>query len=217
MINIVPEQYQKLQPTQSDNTRRKLVHWGDINKNFFATIGCSMTYGVGVEYKNTWSNLLAEQFNMEHINLSFNGSSIEYQSRVVKLLWELLPQTKFCIWMHTFPTRSQNLDESLSDQERRIYDHTAWKDTATWQKILDHFDKFSKANILCTNSWFYPEPYLKMLNGWFKGENKFFVNNDDVTDFANDNKHPGKESHKKLSLDLGNHIKKFFPEWIEKS
>jgi len=203
---------EKLSPTHDNNKFRKLPYWGDTSKDFFATIGDSFTYGCGVEYEQSWSSVLAKKLSMEHINLAFPGSSIEYQSSKTELLLHLLPNVKFVVWMMTFPTRSQDPDANLSDVKRRMHDHSTWKDPKTLQKIVDNVDKFSKQKILITNIWYYPPPFLKIIKSKFRNTANFFVNDQKPVDLGNPS-HVGPQSHLNVANKIYNYIETHFKNW----
>ena len=63
--------------------RHNLRHIGDLSKPFFVTVGCSFTKGVALDYPDTWAHKISKLFNMEHINLGFSGSSIDYQLTLI--------------------------------------------------------------------------------------------------------------------------------------
>ena len=77
--------------------RHELRHVGDLSKPFFITVGCSHTKGVSLTYSNTWANNIAKLFNMEHINLGFSGSSLEYQLSLIRRAENILPKAKFIL------------------------------------------------------------------------------------------------------------------------
>ena len=84
----------------------ELPHIGDLSKPFFITVGCSHTKGVSLDYSNTWTHKISKLLDMEHINLGFSGSSLEYQLSLIEKAETVLPQAKFILWMHTYPSRS---------------------------------------------------------------------------------------------------------------
>ena len=97
-------------------------HVGDLSKPFFITVGCSHTKGVSLTYSNTWAYNIAKLFNMEHINLGFSGSSLEYQLSLITRAENVLPKAKFILWMHTYPSRSHKffLSHILGDKLCRV-------------------------------------------------------------------------------------------------
>ena len=77
-----------------------LPHIGEIkNKPYFITIGCSFGSGMFLTYQDTWSSILANKLNYEHINLSWEGSSLNYQYNTILKAEKLLKNAKFIIWM----------------------------------------------------------------------------------------------------------------------
>ena len=59
--------------------RYPLPHQGDLSKPYFIAVGCSFTAGARIDYNDVWCNQLGNKLNLEHINLSYQGSSLEYQ------------------------------------------------------------------------------------------------------------------------------------------
>ena len=47
--------------------------------NSILTSGCSHTWGVGIKDKLTWSNLVAENYNLGYSNVAVPGSSVMFQ------------------------------------------------------------------------------------------------------------------------------------------
>ena len=203
----------QLSPTYDGGIVRELSHWGNTSKDFFATVGCSFTYGIGVDYKDSWSNVLAKMFGMEHVNIAFPGSSIEYQRDKLDLLIKLLPSVKFCVWMMTFPTRSHADDIKLSDEKRRMQDAIEWRDPQSLQKIVEGYEMFQQQNVLSTNVWFYPPDFTKIMKGRLKNSTKFYVNDHKPVDLGFTS-HVGPQTHKIFAEKLYDYIKKFFPTWV---
>jgi hypothetical protein len=203
MINI-----DKLKPTTFLNlSRRDLPYCGDLSKPFFACIGCSHTAGISVNYKDSWPNQLATMFNMEHINLGFEGSDLSYQSEKIDQLFDLLPQLEFCIWMQTYPTRSRKSLKLLGDTNRRIIVNSIWEDKKTLQSLLEHTKQHvSNKKILILNTWHYPNKYIKILNAKFRNTNNYWINNNTITDYGFDGAHSGPITQKKLATDLYEYI-----------
>tara|TARA_E500000178_G_C16801042_1_gene652433 strand:+ start:51 stop:683 length:633 start_codon:yes stop_codon:yes gene_type:complete len=198
----------KLKPTTFLNiNKRELPHCSDLSKPFFACIGCSNTAGVGVNYKDSWPNHLANLLNMGHINLGFSGSDLSYQSEKIDMVFDTLPQLEFAIWMQTFPIRNRKSLKLLGDTKRRIPVHTSWENPKTLNFLLKNIEKhINNERLLILNTWEYPYQYLKILNGKFKNVNNFFVNNNIVTDYGFDGLHSGPETQEKMAQDLYNYI-----------
>ena len=195
----------------------KLQYVGDLSKDFFVTIGCSFAKGTALDYQNTWSSKIAQLLNLEHINLSFEGSSLEYQFNVIKKVQKFLPQHKFILWMHTFPIRSHqtNLSRIIGDKYARIQVNNLWTDVQSWNKIQKYVNLVNTQKVLMTNCWHYNNKIKLLLKEKICKHNpQYFYNKHEPIDQATDNEHPGSLSHNKLASDWFLHITKHFSHWI---
>ena len=206
----------KLLPTTFLNLRtRPTSHWGDITKPFFVTIGCSLTENTHIEYKDCWSAVLGRKLGLEHINIAFGGSCLEYQSEKVNQMWNILPHAKFCVWMQTYPIRKRRRWKWLGDHLARNQHVLAYEDPNTFQRQCAIIDQHMQENVLFTNCWGYDVPYMKALTVKYKGNNKFFINTNNWIDRAGDNLHAGPRMHGEIGVQLYEHITKNFPQWIK--
>lgn len=67
-----------------------------LTKDNFVTVGCSLTYGIGLPQKYTWASLLSEQLDLPVYNLGIPGSSGDTCYRVIKHYVPLL-KPKFVV------------------------------------------------------------------------------------------------------------------------
>ena len=194
----------------------ELPHIGDLEKDFFVTVGCSHTKGSGISYENTWSNLLGKSLKMEHLNLGFSGSSLEYQYNIILKVKKFLPQTKFILWMHTWPIKSHRpLSSIIGDKLARINCDSLWEDKKTWTKIQNYVNFVKDDKVLMTNCWNYHDKIKLLLKYEICIKNKkYFYNKNKPMDDAKDNVHSGAKSHNKLAQEWHDHILQYFPQWI---
>ena len=67
-----------------------------LTKDNFVTVGCSLTYGIGLPQKYTWPSLLSEKLNLPVYNLGVPGASGDTCYRIVKHYVPLL-KPKFVV------------------------------------------------------------------------------------------------------------------------
>ena len=207
-----------LQPRKFFNLgRHDLSHVGDTGKDYFVSLGCSFTYGVGLQYEDVWCNQLANKLQWEHVNLAWPGTSIEYQYDKLVKAEKLLENAKFIIWMQSPPIRSHRILASyiIGDRLARIPVKTLWEDIDSWNKIQKFFDLSKNKKVLYTNSWHWNNKIKLLLKNKICDKNsQYFYNDDEPYDWANDGLHPGKKSHSKLANDWHAHIIEHFANWL---
>ena len=197
--------------------RHPLAHIGDLTKPYFVTIGCSYTYGVGLNYEDTWSSKLANTLGLEHINLSFPGTSIEYQYEKILQAETILSKAKFIIWMQSSPVRSHRTSISflIGDKSARIPVSITWDDKKLWEKVRKFYDLCKNKKIIFINGWRWNKKIKLLLESKICKNNKnYFFNKYEPEDLAFDKLHPGPSSHLHLVHDLIPHITKHFSDWI---
>jgi hypothetical protein len=122
--------------------RYDLPHVGDISKPYFVTVGCSYSAGTALDYKDVWCNVLAKKLKLQHVNLSFPGSSLEYQHDKIVESEKILSDAKFIVWMQTHPVRSHRkfLSYFIGDRNARILFDLTDDDVKTWHKIQKMYE-----------------------------------------------------------------------------
>lgn len=71
------------------------------DSKFFLALGCSNTFGVGLNVNNTWPTLLAHDLNMNAFNAGVGGASIDNAFRIARdLVPELKPEVVFHFTTH---------------------------------------------------------------------------------------------------------------------
>ena len=192
-----------LKPTGILNfTKQDFVYCGDLSKPFFVVVGCSHTTGESVDYTQSWSNQLANMLQMEHLNIGLKGSDLSYQSEKIDILWDVLPNCQFCIWMQTYPVRNRLPFQFLGDFRRRILHHTLWEDPQTLVSLVGYTKRHLNKSILVLNCWGYPDNYLSILESTFRNNLNYWINKNLQLDYGYDNAHSGPKTHLQLAKDL---------------
>jgi hypothetical protein len=198
--------------------RYDLPHVGDISKPYFVTVGCSYSAGTALDYKDVWCNVLAKKLKLQHVNLSFPGSSLEYQHDKIVESEKILSDAKFIVWMQTHPVRSHRkfLSYFIGDRNARILFDLTDDDVKTWHKIQKMYELVKHKKILITNSWHWNNKTKLLVENKICKKNKnYFFNKHEKIDVACDNLHAGPKSHLVLANELTAHILKHFPNWVK--
>ena len=114
-------------------------------KNFkndadLVTLGCSFTFGWGLEKEHMWSNLLSEKINMKVANLSFVGDSI--QNQILNFLNYLQYYKKPKVLVALFPLNRISFPEGtwykdkLKTKQIKGYAHEEFTHTAIATSII---------------------------------------------------------------------------------
>jgi hypothetical protein len=210
-------------PTTSFGFKKiELPHCGDLSKPYFVTIGCSNTAGTSeqdndikiLDYDCMWPSLVAQDLQMQHINIGFAGASVQYLNPKLKKSLTILSNAKFVLYMIPFPVRSHSRLFFLDDHKKRRYHTTLWREQKTLINIKNTVEMFSEDKVIFTNNWGYDPSMLESITALYKKYPKFFVNRDTIIDRAEDDNHPGKKTHIEISKKLVAHIRKNFNDWI---
>ena len=197
--------------------RHDLRHVGDLSKPFFVAIGCSATKGDELNYDDCWVKQLANKLNLEHINLGFTGSSLEYQLDVYQKSKSILNNALFTVWMHPFAYRTHKfkLRNILGDRLCRIKFGNKLDDIDTWHKIQKYVKTVYNDKVIITNCWGYNQKIKLLIQNKICKKNKnYFLNNGEIIDHGHDKLHAGPKCHALLANDLHNHIVKHFDHWL---
>jgi hypothetical protein len=75
----------------------------DIKDNNIVVIGCSYTYGTGLNIEDTWGYKLGQKIGLPTINLGLGGQSAYYCYKLLKVWIPILkPKYVFCLIPHAF-------------------------------------------------------------------------------------------------------------------
>lgn len=62
----------------------RAIEFNNLPGKYFLTLGCSHTYGIGINYNDTWTNVLANQLNIAGLNLGTPGAAMLTCYRTLK-------------------------------------------------------------------------------------------------------------------------------------
>tara|TARA_Y100001973_G_C5185186_1_gene327377 strand:- start:698 stop:1351 length:654 start_codon:yes stop_codon:yes gene_type:complete len=210
-------------PTTSFGFKKtKLPHIGDLSKPYFVTVGCSNTAGTSeqdedikiLDYDCMWPSVVAQDLQMQHINIGFAGASVQYLNPKLKKGLKLLSNAKFVLYMIPFPIRSHSKLFFLDDHRKRCYHKTLWREQKTLLNIKNTVEMFSEDKVIFTNNWGYDIAMLNAMTSLYKKYSKFIINYDPIIDKGEDNNHPGKNTHIELSRKIVAHIRQNFSDWF---
>ena len=205
-----------------------LPYVGDLSKPYFITVGCSLTAGNFLDYKDTWSSTLSKKLNMEHINLAMEGSSLDYQYDTLIKAEKILKDARFVVWMHTYTKRYHlmRFRHIIGDMlaRRGIARHPSQDNQAKGleynEKCFKKIEKFVELTrdkkILHTNTWGYDvKTKLALEKVVCRKNKKYMLNNNEWQDYASDGIHAGPISHSHLANDIHDHMTRYFMDWYQ--
>jgi len=199
--------------------RHDLPHVGDLSKPYFVAIGCSVTVGTGVPYRDSWVDLLGQRLGLEHVNLALDGSSLEYQYHKLLETEKVLTDAKFMLWMQSQPIRSHRMmiRKIIGDKRARIFiDDTLFRTPDVlgrmWRKLYRFYDLTKNKKLIYTNTWNWDPRLLLLLKSKIaKSDKKYFFNDGIVKDKGDDGEHPGSQTHFDFAQKIHTHINTHFP------
>ena len=109
------------------------------NRNSLVALGCSITFGTGVNYDQTWPYYVAKELGLDCINLGQPGTGINASYRVAKM-W--LPVIKPKVVMFYVPNHHRRELWPEPKDDDHYADHV--KSIGPWQadEYKDYFNKF---------------------------------------------------------------------------
>tara|TARA_B110001454_G_scaffold154102_1_gene143386 strand:- start:3123 stop:4097 length:975 start_codon:yes stop_codon:yes gene_type:complete len=92
------------------------------NRNALVALGCSMTFGTGVNYEQTWPYYVSKELGLDCINLAQPGSGINASYRVAKM-WLPVIKPKVVMFYSPNPHRRElwPTDEMIRDDNHGRY------------------------------------------------------------------------------------------------
>ena len=97
-------------------------------------LGCSQTFGIGLQKENTWASLLCKELNLREINLSIAGGSLDSAFRVYNE-WQPIHKSKItCILMP--PT---------TRLESTSIERNSWKNIGNW--TIENYIRSGETNL----------------------------------------------------------------------
>jgi hypothetical protein len=196
----------------------------ETNTKKIGFFGCSVTFGVGVDSKCTFSNLVEQAYGstvVESINLSVGGASVQ---RMAKLVSSAVQIIDFDAIVLTLPTTDRFLvldnENRFTDMVPRFTGHTVEN---KYEAFYKHFTQADR-DMYATDYIHWMLAELKNLNikvlwsTWCKHTNiilQEIIEADSLlpymhlSDFGRDNGHPGIETHKCYANNIINRLGPF--------
>ena len=208
MHNIEYDRYDKVVPHDWFWTK-----WKDFSRpqtapgnDYFVTLGDSFTCGYQMKhYKQCWVQKLSDKTNIGHVNLSWNGASIEATCRFIDKSLRI-DDTKLHIVMLPYPWRTESILVFKGERNRRIKDSGISVDECV-DKITCTLQKYKNKRIVFSNTWGYTNELKDELKK-IKYEN-FMLNDGDWLDRALDGEHghAGPKTHDQFVKKIHKFIK----------
>jgi hypothetical protein len=117
-------------------------------KNAIWCFGDSFTFGTGSLVENTWPMILQSKTNQRCINVSLDGASNDWICRKVLRVLEVV-QPKNIIIHWSFVHRSESADDSLDDEDRRIWARMGESESDFLFRFYNHITKIEAAKNNC--------------------------------------------------------------------
>jgi len=205
MDKTLLNKYKKLRPTDKLGLFTwdycKELKYAEGTSDFtFVALGDSFTWGEALDYKDTWPSQLSSKTGWGHINVAWNGSSIENMCRKLDKCLGINPY-RLHICMLTYPWRSEKKNFFLGERRRRIK-NTNLNDAQMFRKIEKTIYKYKSKPVVFTNVWGYPDTLKACVRNLSFAKSNFILNNIDYLDRAQDDAHAGPESHQALTEKL---------------
>lgn len=188
MYNIEYNKYDKLVPhnwfwTTWEPFSRPQTAPGD---DYFVTMGDSFTCGYQMKhYRECWVQKLSENTGLGHVNLAWNGASIEATCRFLNRSLDI-DSSKLHIVMLPYPWRTESFALWKGDRNRRIKD-TGLTTNECIDKIVSTIKKYANERVVFSNAWGLPNE-IKDVLALFKYKN-FMLNKEEWLDRALDGEH----------------------------
>lgn len=194
--------------------------------NVLWTVGCSVTYGIGVDYNARWGSLLADRLNVPEVTLSKGGSSIFWAAD--QILRSDIKSGDIVVWGLTNLPRVE-VAKNWNFSSSTILEYVGLpKENQYWN--LDYFESetqvlYAVRNILQVNNFckkIGAKLYLANLLdvswvGYLFTDFKNFIdltlnlqidkNSIQFIDTGTDNQHPGSKQHQLYAEQIYNFIK----------
>lgn len=121
-------------------------HQGDFveNKNALVALGCSITFGVGVNYEQTWPYYVARELGLDCINLAQPGTGIQASYRAAKMWLPVIKPKAVMFYVpdphriELWPYPDDREEDHYADSIKSIGPWHGTKDTD--KKWRDHFE-----------------------------------------------------------------------------
>ena len=145
--------------------------WPESNqelKNAIWCIGDSFTVGLGSPIAHTWPSRLCKITGRRVINVSMDGASNEWISRITEnIIQTIRPRHLVIMWSYTH--RREHTDFSLNDEQRRS--QVVTDSAADWENFLDckeKIDSLSDSSVQFLIPDFHYDPEAVDINACWK-------------------------------------------------
>lgn len=104
-------------------------------QNAIWCIGDSFTVGLGSPVAHTWPSQLAKCTGQRIVNVSMDGASNQWISRTAKKIVDAVnPHNMVIMWSYTH--RREHDDQTLQDEQRKLFSVRSYDSTCDWQDFL---------------------------------------------------------------------------------
>lgn len=174
--------------------------------DYFVTLGDSFSCGYAMtHYKETWVQKLSDNTGIGHVNLSWNGASIEATCRFLDRSLKI-DNSKLHIVMLPYPWRAESRCIWKGERFRRIKDsHISLDECAT--KIVNVVHKYENERVVFSNGWGFMNELKDQLRKI--QSKKFMLNDQEWLDRALDGPqgHAGPKTHDVFARQIQEFIK----------
>jgi hypothetical protein len=154
--------------------------------DYFVTMGDSFTYGFKMKhYQECWVQKLSENTGLGHVNLAWNGASIEATCRFLDRSLNI-DSSKLHIVMLPYPWRTESIALWKGERNRRIKD-TGLTTNECIDKMKTTVKKYENKRVVFSNTWGLPWE-IKDALALFEHKN-FMLNKEEWLDRALDGEH----------------------------
>jgi len=196
MYNINYNKYDKLVPhdwfwsTWKEFSKPQTAPGDD----YFVALGDSFTCGYQMKhYRDCWVQKLSDKTNLGHVNISWNGASIEATCRFLDKSLRI-DDSKLHIVMLPYPWRTESILVFKGERNRRIKDSQITIEECV-KKITCTLKRYENKRVIFSNVWGYTDELKDPLR---KLDYKnFMLNDQEWLDRAMDGKqgHAGPKTH----------------------
>lgn len=143
-------------------------------------LGCSQTFGFGLQEEYTWSQILSNKLNIDIDNLAQGGDSTMGQIRKCFAYFKMFghPKAIFCL----FPIRRMQMP-IIIDKNRPVHNYTSSRQYEIERLFIsdDNFSKYSKAPHIVQEligeptALFFDHVFIEMLEQYCESNNILFA------------------------------------------
>ena len=177
-------------------------------EDYFVALGDSFTCGYQMEsYSQTWVSLLSDATGLGHVNLAWNGASIEATCRFLDRSLSVDP-AKLHIVMLPYPWRSESCLWFKGERNRRIKD-TGDHAGRCGFKLGSALERYKHDRVVFTNTWGLTNEVFDAIRDFAVQYPNFMLNQGEWLDRALDGEHghAGPLTHGIVAKELHDFIK----------